>query len=346
MKIDLIDLNLPLEHRFSISRGSTDEVQTIFVRVSDQGIEGWGEAAAVKYKGQSRGSMRKSLELASHRLESMTPVELIEEWEDFVIPHLGSSGAMAGLNMAIWDWKSKREGISLKELWGSKEELTPVTSFTIGIDTPEVMAKKVVEAQRYPVLKVKLGFKGDVEVFEMLQAVGPQHQWRVDVNGGWTLEEALLKSKKLEAMGVEMIEQPMQFSNPEDLKKIQGSLSIPIYLDESVDGIQDLERYQGVVGGVNLKLTKIGSLSGLRQAIFRAKELGFQVMLGCMTCSSLHISGIIPLASFADALDLDGSLLLKRDPFSGLKLTHQGRFRVNAGVGCGLEFDSRKLESL
>ncbi len=344
MKIELIDLNLPLNHRFSISRGSTDEVQTLFVRVSDQEVQGWGEAAAVKYKGQSRASMRKSLELVSYRLESISPEELIQGWEEFVIPHLGSSGAMAGLNMAIWDWKSKKEGVSLKSLWGAKGDLSPVTSFTIGIDTPEVMAQKVVEAWQYPTLKVKLGFKGDIEVLEMLQSVAPAHQWRVDVNGGWSFEEAIEKSKKLELMGVELIEQPIQSSSSEEFRKIQESVSIPIYLDESVDGIQDLEHFQGSVRGVNLKLTKIGSLSGLRQTIFRAKELGYQVMLGCMTCSSLHISGIVPLSTFADTLDLDGHLLLRRDPFSGLKLIHPGRFRLIDEVGCGLEFDARKME--
>lgn len=344
MNIDLIDLNLPLSHRFTISRGSTDEVRTLFVRISDEGIEGWGEAAAVKYKGQSRESMRKSLELISHRLLKVSPSDLIEEWEDFVIPHLGSSGALAGLNMALWDWKSKQAKVPLKKLWGGTGDLSPVTSFTIGIDTPEIMAQKVVEARDYPVLKVKLGFKGDVEVLEMLQAVGPQHQWRVDINGGWTLEEAVEKSFRLQSMGVELIEQPINSCTPSDFKKIQDSVSIPIYLDESVDGLSDLEKYQGCVHGVNLKLTKIGSLTRLRESILRAKELGYQVMLGCMTCSSLHIAGIVPLSLLADTLDLDGHLLLSRDPFSGLRLTHQGRFRVTEALGCGLEFDSRKLD--
>ncbi|MES2307540.1 MAG: enolase C-terminal domain-like protein [Verrucomicrobiota bacterium] len=343
MRIELQDLNLPLMHRFAISRGGTDEVRTIWIRVIDEGVEGWGEAAAVKYKGQTRESMRATLELISHRLALTSVEKALKEWDSSEVHYPQESGALAGLNMALWDWKSKFEKRTLQSLWGTKGEWSPASSFTIGVDSPEVMSQKVIEAEQYPILKVKLGFKGDLEVFELLQAIAPHKKWRIDVNGGWGLEEAIEKSKALEKGGVELIEQPITSSHPDDFRKIQEAISIPLYLDESVDGLEDLERYRGAVQGVNLKLTKIGSLSGLKEATLQAKKWGYQVMYGCMTCSSLHIAGILPLSPLVDTLDLDGHLLLRREPFSGLVLNHEGAFRLTDQPGVGLEFDPRKL---
>jgi L-alanine-DL-glutamate epimerase-like enolase superfamily enzyme len=343
MRIELQDLNLPLIHRFAISRGGTDEVRTIWVRVIDEGVEGWGEATAVKYKDQTRESMRSALEKIAHHLATTSVEKAIQDWEALAVRHSKESGALAGLNMALWDWKSKKEQRSLKSIWGTEGEWSPPSSFTIGMDTPEVMSQKVVEAERYPILKVKLGFQGDLEVFELLQSIAPHKKWRIDANGGWGLQEAIEKSKTLEKWGVEPVEQPISSTNPRDFQKIQEVISIPLYLDESVDGIEDLARYRGFVRGVNLKLSKVGSLTGLREATFQAKEWGYQVMYGCMTCSSLHISGILPLSPWVDTLDLDGHLLLKSEPFSGLELNHAGAFRLTDQVGSGLDLDSRKL---
>lgn len=337
MKIRSQLLELPLQHRFAISRGATDQVRTLWIRVEDEGIEGWGEAAAVKYKGETVEGMKKTVELISQRLEKFHVDDILLQWETFEKDYPKMTGALAGLNVALWDWKSKKEGVPLSKIFKVEKKTTVPTSFTIGIDTPEVMAKKVTEAFRFPILKVKLGFERDIEVFQLLHQIAPEKKWRVDANGGWKWEEAIQKSKILESMGVELIEEPIAHGTPEDYQKIQSSLSIPVYLDESINNSTELEKFQGSVRGVNLKLAKIGSLSALRFAIDRAHELGFQVMLGCMTCSSLHISGVVPLAPLADLLDLDGHLLLQKDPFSGLRMTADQRFQSNPQPGLGLE---------
>lgn len=338
MKIETQLLEIPLLHRFAISRGATEVVRTIWIRVREEGIEGWGEAAAVKYQGQTVEGMKKTLELMARRLEDYSVDDLLVQWEEFESGYPKASGALAGLNVALWDWKSKKQGVALHQIFKVENLISAPTSFTIGIDTPEIMAQKVVEAFRYPILKVKLGFEGDLEVFRLLHQIAPEKQWRVDANGGWSLDEAIRKSQALEELGVELIEQPISRGSAESFQKIQSALAIPVYLDESVHSLADLETYQGSVRGVNLKLAKMGSLSLMRVAIDQAHDRGYQVMLGCMTCSSLHIAGIASLAPLADLLDLDGHLLLQKDPFHGLKMTPDHRFQVSSEPGLGLEY--------
>jgi L-alanine-DL-glutamate epimerase-like enolase superfamily enzyme len=233
-------------------------------------------------------------------------------------------------------------GIPLHELLGTPAVGQP-TDFSIGIDEPALVAERAARMARFPALKIKLGGGRDMETLEAVRAVygGPI---RVDANTGWVPEEAARLLPELQRLGVELIEQPFPAGALAELRWLQERSKLPIVADESVLTIDDLGPLVGVVAGVNVKLAKCGGVGPALRMIERARALGFKIFLGCMEETSLGIAAAAALAGLADWVDLDGNLLLADDPFAGLDLADDGRWRLPAAAGVGVHRRSTDVE--
>jgi L-alanine-DL-glutamate epimerase-like enolase superfamily enzyme len=246
----------------------------------------------------------------------------------------GNGGAKAGLDIALHDLVARGLGIPLHELLGTPTDIPP-TDFSIGIDTPTAVAERAARATGFPALKIKVGGPSDLETLEAVRAVfsGPL---RVDANTGWSPGEGERLIPELVRLGVELIEQPFPARQLPQLRWLQERSPIPVVADESAVTIEDLDALVGVVAGINVKLTKCGGVGPALVMMRRARELGFRVMLGCMEETSVGIAAATALAGLAEWVDLDGNLLLARDPFEGLALTDDSRWILGDQPGLGV----------
>jgi L-alanine-DL-glutamate epimerase-like enolase superfamily enzyme len=227
-----------------------------------------------------------------------------------------NSFLVCALDMAGWDIYGKLKGKQLHQLWGLDPANSPLTDFTIGIDSIEKMVLKMKE-QPWPIYKIKVGVPDDIEMVAELR----QHTdsvFRVDANAGWTLEQALQKIPVLKELGVELVEQPLAKDNWEGMKTLFKESSIPIIADESCVSESDVEKCHQHFHGINIKLTKCSGITPARRMIKRARELDMKVMIGCMNESSVGTAAIAQLAPLADYVDMDGPLLLAEDTSQGV----------------------------
>jgi L-alanine-DL-glutamate epimerase-like enolase superfamily enzyme len=248
---------------------------------------------------------------------------------------IGHNGAAkCALDIALHDLVGKRLGLPVAALIGVHGEIPP-TDFTLGIDEPEVVAERARRAADFPALKVKVGGPTDVATVRAVRSVfgGPI---RVDANTGWSPDAARDLLPELERLGVELIEQPFPAHRLDDLRALQARSPLPLVADESAVTIDDLDGLVGVVAGVNVKLAKCGGIGPAKRMLGRARELGFRTFLGCMEETSVGIAGSAVVASLADWVDLDGCLLLADDPFEGLDLDADHRWRLTDRPGLGL----------
>jgi L-alanine-DL-glutamate epimerase-like enolase superfamily enzyme len=222
----------------------------------------------------------------------------------------------------------------LYELLGLDSTHTPVTSFTIGLDTPEVVARKVREAAGYPVLKVKMGSADDREVLVAVRDT-TDRPIRVDANEGWTPADALERLEWLARLGVELVEQPLPAAQLEETKVLRRRSPLPFYADESVHRAEDIPRLAEAFDGINIKLMKCGGLAEATRMVAVARAHGMKVMLGCMIESSVAITAAAHLSPLVDIADLDGNLLLEEDPFVGATVV-DGRLVLPDGPGLGV----------
>jgi L-alanine-DL-glutamate epimerase-like enolase superfamily enzyme len=227
------------------------------------------------------------------------------------------------LNLALLDGAAKRAGKPLHDFldlgFGENHH---VTCFSIGIDAPETISKKVLEAAEYPVLKLKVGDPRDQENFAALRRVAPDKPVRLDANEGWkTKEEALRMLEWLVATdrNIQFIEQPMPRDTTEqDLIWLKQRSPLPLFADESCHAVKDVARCAECFHGVNIKLVKTGGVSMAYETLQAARKAGLRTMIGCMIETSVLISAAAHLAELADFLDLDGNILITNDPFAGV----------------------------
>ena len=227
------------------------------------------------------------------------------------------------LNLALLDGAAKHAGKALYDFLGlGFREHHHITSFTIGIDAPDVIRKKVEDAAPFPVLKLKVGDPRDRENFAALRSVSPDKLVRVDANEGWkTKEDALRMIEWLVAMDkkIEYVEQPMPRTTTDaDWKWLKERSPLPIFADESCHAVHDIPRCAECFHGVNIKLVKTGGVSMAKDTLEAARKLGLKTMIGCMIETSVQISAAAHLAELADYLDIDGTLLITNDPYEGV----------------------------
>jgi len=220
-------------------------------------------------------------------------------------------------------------------IWGLNPEKTPNTSFTIGIDKPEVVKEKVIEAAPYKILKVKLGQGNDKEMIETVRSVTDKPIC-VDINQGWTDKKMALEMIHwLKEKGVVFIEQPMNKSLVDDISWLTQNSPLPVIADEAIQTISDFKKVQGAYSGINIKLMKCGGLHAAYTMIGMARALDMKVMIGCMTETSCAVSAASQLSPLVDWADLDGNLLISNDIFDGVTIVN-GKVTLPDKPGIGI----------
>lgn len=320
MKITFSTYDLKLRHTFTIARSSRDISPVVFVELEHDGIVGFGEAAPSRRYGETVETVSaflKRLDLSS--FESPFQLESILDSLDRLAP--GNTSAKAAVDIALHDWIGKYLGLPLYRYWGLEREKTPVTSFTIGIDNPDVITQKITEAEEYPILKIKLGGSNDQEIMKAIRRVTDK-TLRVDANEGWkTREIALERIQWLEQEGVEFIEQPMPAEDLAGTAWVRERVKIPLIADENSLRLHDVPKLQGVFDGINIKLMKCTGLREALKMIAAARACGMKIMTGCMIESSVAISAAAQFSPLIDFADLDGAALTVNDPFDGVNIT-------------------------
>jgi L-Ala-D/L-Glu epimerase len=323
MKITHEPLDLPLADTFTISRESQSVAHNRLVRVAVRaggaGMEGLGECAPHRFIGSGLERCMAALDAAAAALKDYEwgPPALEQALLIETIPDCPP--ARAAVEMAMLDIIGRARGMPLWRMWGIDPDASPRTSFTIGIDAPDYMVEKARRARTrgFDILKVKVGMDGDIDTCRRI--IGETGcALRVDANCAWTPDEAVLKGRQLADMGVELIEQPIPPGDNAALRRVADEVSIPIIADESVLTSRDAATLAGCADGVNVKLAKCGGLIEARRVIETARARGMKVMLGCMIESSIGITAAAHLAPLVDFVDLDGNLLLAKDPFRGV----------------------------
>jgi L-alanine-DL-glutamate epimerase-like enolase superfamily enzyme len=322
--------DLRLRHTFRLARGASDERHNLMIELEHEGLVGLGEAAPIERYGQDWQSAAEAVETMAARLDDPRTFYDIAQQVDLE----GQPAAEAALDMALRDMIGKRLQAPLYELLGVDPGATPPTSFTIGMDTPEVIAAKVEEASDYEILKIKMGSDDDRKILEAVRDV-TDRPLRVDANEGWSLEGAVERLEWLQAMGVELVEQPLPEGELEAMRELRRLSPLPLFADESIHRAADIPHLARVFDGINIKLMKCGGIGEALRMIATARAHGMQIMLGCMVESSLAITAAAHLSPLVDFADLDGNLLVTNDPFVGATVAG-GRLVLPGEPGLGV----------
>jgi len=336
MHISAHQLDLKLITPFRISRGVQDISPNVVVQIHHRDVKGTGEASPAEYYGESPESVLACIELFRHDLDALNddPFAL----EDIMLKLDATMGlnpsAKAAVDMALYDIIGKLLGVPVYKLLGLNAANTPYTSFTIGLDSPAQMAKKAAAAMDYPILKVKLGTKNDLEIIKAIRDVSAA-TIRVDANAAWTAKEAIQKINALAPYNIEFVEQPVPSHDLKGLKLIHDNVSLPIIADESCVVVEDVPRVAECVDGINIKLMKCGGMRNALKMIHVARAHHLSIMIGCMIESSLAITAAAHLTPLVDFADLDGQLLIESDPYEGVRV-EKGKLVLPDGAGLGV----------
>jgi len=328
---------LMLRHTWTTHMSSSAFRDTVHVRYTRDGVTGFGEGAPIiRYK-ETAELARQALLAVSAELAAGDPRRF-----DKLLAQVrrslgdGQHAAMAAVDIALCDWMGKKLGIPLYQYFGLDPADAPVTTFSIGIDTPEITRQKTREAEEFPVLKIKVGLQNDEETIEAVRSV-TKKPLRVDANEGWTdKEEAIRKINWLESQGVELIEQPMPAHMFEETRYVRAHVHIPIIADEACTDAALIPKLCEAYDGINVKLDKSGGVMEAYRWIKFARAMKMRVMLGCMVSSSCTVTAAAHLAPLVDYPDLDGNLLISNDPYEGVKV-RQGKLILPSGPGLGLK---------
>jgi L-alanine-DL-glutamate epimerase-like enolase superfamily enzyme len=335
-------LRLSLRDPFRIARSDHDAgsaVTTVIVELRDDrfpGHVGTGEGYPDRFYGDTVATMDAVFPLLVEAVAEIepTPAGLVAAGGRMASAIAHHGGAKCALDIALHDLVGKVTGASIADLLDLHGPIPP-TDFTLGLDEPAVVAGRAERAARFPALKIKCGGPADLATLEAVRAVYGG-RLRVDANTGWQPEDAVALLPELERLGVELIEQPFPARRLDQLRWLQERSALPIVADESAVTIADLDGLVGVVAGVNVKLAKCGGVGPAGAMLARARELGFRTFLGCMEETSVAIAASAAVASLADWVDLDGNLLLADDPFAGLVLGDDCRWRLSDAPGLGI----------
>jgi len=327
VRISVRQFDLKLAHRWAIARsvrpggsGGTAICRVVFTELTaESGTTGLGEAAPSSRYEETADSTLAFLEQVDPRRLSFSDVPGSMNYLDGIAPQ--NFAAKCAVNIALLDGAARQAGKPIYDLLGlGFTENKQITSFSIGIDKPEAIRQKVLEAAPYPVLKLKVGGPDDQQNLVALREAAPNKPVRVDANEAWkSKEEALERIERLATDGhIQFIEQPMPATvDPKDLAWLKARAPLPIMADESYLSAKDLNRCAECYDAVNVKLVKTGGISAAFEALQAARKAGLKTMIGCMIESSVLITAGAHLAELADYLDIDGNLLIRNDPYLG-----------------------------
>ncbi|MDR1089575.1 MAG: dipeptide epimerase [Prevotella sp.] len=335
MKLSFKPYDLQLRHVFTIANSSRTTTPVVLTEIVYDGITGYGEASLPPYLGETQASVLEFLKKVN--LEQFSsPFELddILTYVDKIAEN--NTAAKASVDIALHDLAGKIMEQPWYKIWGLNKENTPDTTFTIGIDTEEVVKQKTREAAPlYNILKVKLGRDNDKQMIEAIRTVTDK-PIAIDANQGWKdKHQALDMIYWLKERGIVMIEQPMPKYNLEDAAWVTERSPLPVFADESFQRLSDVLRLKGAFTGINIKLMKCTGMREAWKMLTVARAVNMNVMIGCMTETSCAISAAAQLSPVVDWADLDGNLLISNDCFSGAAVVN-GKIQLSDAPGTGI----------
>ena len=336
MKLTYRPYDLQLRHVFTIANFSRTTTPVVLTEIEYDGITGYGEASMPPYLGETQASVVEFLKKVNlEQFSSPFELEDILTYVDKITEN--NTAAKASVDIALHDLVGKIMGQPWHKIWGLDADKAPSTTFTIGIDTPEVVRQKTREdAPLYNILKVKVGRPEDKEMIEAIRSETDK-PLAVDANQGWTDKHyALDMIYWLKEKGIVMIEQPMPKHRLDDMAWITERSPLPIFADESFQRLTDVLRLKGVVHGVNIKLMKCTGMREAWKILTTARAANMQVMIGCMTETSCAVSAAAQLSPAVDWADLDGNLLISNDVYKGVTVVG-GKLVLNDLPGIGIQ---------
>jgi L-alanine-DL-glutamate epimerase-like enolase superfamily enzyme len=334
MKMSFKPYELRLKHVFNLANSSRITTPDVQVQIEYEDIIAYGEASLPPYLGETQESVCKFLSKVD--LSQFKNPFLLEDILNYVDNiEDGNKAAKASVDIALHDLTGKLLNQPLHRIWGLNPELTPYTSFTIGIDIPEIVKQKVAEAAEFKLLKVKLGRERDKEMILSIRSVS-NAPICADVNQGWKDKyQALEMIYWLKDQGVILVEQPLPKEQIDDMAWLTENSPIPTIADEAFQRISDIPGMKHVYSGINIKLMKSTGLREAIKMISLARVMDLKVMIGCMTETSCAISAAAQISPLADWADLDGNLLISNDLFEGIKVI-DGKITLNNWPGIGV----------
>jgi L-alanine-DL-glutamate epimerase-like enolase superfamily enzyme len=334
LRVDCFPIRLPFRSPFTTAKGTKTHQPSLLVRLEHCGNVGWGEAPAISYYDVTVEGMVKELE--NHRSDlaeyDFVNPEAFHGWLICVLP--GNPFLVCALDMAGWDLFGQMKGLPLHRFWSDDSKNAPISNYTIGMDSLHRMVEKV-KALDWPVYKVKVGGEEDLAVLEALRKVTVS-AFRVDANAAWTYEQACDILPRLQALGVEWVEQPLAKEDVEGMRRLAARSPLPLFADESCVSESDVTLCAAGFDGINIKLTKCGGITPALRMISEARKRGLQVMIGCMSESTVGSAAIAHLSPLVDFMDNDGPLLLAEDVATGLDYRY-GKVTPTQRPGLGVE---------
>lgn len=333
MKLRYIPFELRFRHVFEVAAGARSSTPVVFTAIDYEGYTGYGEASMPPYLGESSESVMAFLSKVDLTIfNDPLNIEGIVGYLETLSP--GDYAAKASVDIALHDLAGKLRGKSWFSIWGLSSADTPYTSYTIGIDKPGVVREKVMEAEQFRFLKVKVSKGNETEMITAIRELTDKPLF-VDVNQGWDDRSyALEMIYHLSEMNVVFIEQPLAADKLADLEWLTARSPLPVIADEGVKTQNDLESASGRYSGINIKLMKCGGMHNGWKMLQMAKKLGMKTMIGCMSETSCGISAAAQLSPAADWADLDGNLLIVNDMFNGVTVA-EGKIILNDRPGIG-----------
>ena len=326
---------LVLKHPFAISGFSRTSTPLLILKLTYEGTDGYGEASMVPYLGESFATAEAFLQKVNWNRFSF-PFNFPEIIAYLDTLEKGNTAIKAAIDIALNDLQGKISGMPCYQFYGADPANMPLTSYTIGMDTPEVIREKVADAKGFKVLKVKLGSANDRELIRTIRSVSDLPLF-VDANQGWKDRKAAIELIYwLHDQGVLLIEQPMDKHDMEGNAWLTGRSPIPVLADEAVQRLADIDGIRGAYHGINVKLMKSGGMYEAREMIMKAKSYGMKVLIGCMSETSVATQAGIALAPLCNWADLDGPYLTENNPFTAPELL-DGRYKLEDLPGLGLK---------
>lgn len=335
MKLRFFPYELKLRHVFTVASYSRTTTPDVQVEIEYEGITGYGEASMPPYLGQTVESVTKFLQRVDlEQFNDPTQMDDILTYVDSLSD--GDAAAKAAIDIALHDLVGKLLGAPWYQLWGLNREKAPNTTFTIGIDKPEVVKEKTREcANKFNILKVKLGLDNDKEMIETIRSV-TDLPIAVDCNQGWKDKQyALDMIHWLKEKGIVMVEQPMPKEQLDDIAWVTEHSPLPVFADESIQRLKDVVAIKGAFSGINIKLMKCTGMREAWKMVSFARALGMKVMVGCMTETSCAVSAAAQFSPAVDFADLDGNLLIANDRFKGMEVVN-GKITLPELPGIGV----------
>lgn len=309
--------DLPLQHPFQISRYTVTMQKTAIVCITDGVHFGYGEATVNPYYQSTLERLTESFIKIKPQVEAASGLHPDELWKNIEPILKNDYFALCAVDIAYWDFYARKSNRTLRSYWSDEEAKTPLTSYTIGIDSIEIMQQKIME-KPWPIYKIKLGTTNDIEIVERLRKI-TNSVFRIDANCAWNAEQTINYSKILKDLNVEFIEQPLKADDFEGMKKVKSKSYLPVIADESCQRETDVSLCAELFHGINIKLMKCGGITPALRMIKAAREAQLLLMAGCMTESTIGISGLVQIAPLLDYLDADGPLLLSKDIADGVR---------------------------